>query len=327
MAKKLKCAVIGVGKMGINHVRVYSELAGIDFVAIGEVNEQLGKEVSDQYNVKHYKDYMQMIEVEKPDIVSICVPTSFHYKVGIDCINTKTNILLEKPIATTVEEGKELIKSAKKNNIKLLVGHIERHNPAVKKVKELIEEGKIGKITSIIARRVGGFPYQIRDANIMVDLAIHDIDIINYLLADTPQEVCVNRQRIHIEKREDSVEYFLKYKHASAYIQTNWITPVKIRKLNITGSEGYIQMNYITQKVELYQSNYDKFKEESKGFSDYILRFGATVGEEIPVEKKEPLVEEIKYFIHCVASNKPINSEFALEALQIALVENTSSKI
>jgi UDP-N-acetylglucosamine 3-dehydrogenase len=103
----------------------------------------------------------------------------------------------------------------------------------VKKVKEMVEKGELGKVINITIRRVGGFPPQIRDANIAVDLAIHDIDIANYLLSDLPSEVYVNKARNHIVEREDSVEFFLKYNSkSSAYIQANWVTPVKIRKLN-----------------------------------------------------------------------------------------------
>lgn len=317
--KKLKCSVIGVGKMGINHVRAYAKMPDVEFTSIAELSDELGNNVSQEFKIKHYKNYEDLLNEEKPDIVSICVPTSFHYQVAKVCIEKNVNILVEKPICTEIKDAEELLALAKKHNVKMLVGHIERFNPAVKKVKEMIDEGKLGTITSIIARRVGGFPYQIRDANIMVDLAIHDIDIINYLLDETPKEVYVNKQRIHIEQREDSVEYFLKYKQTSAYVQTNWITPVKIRKLNITGSEGYLEMDYITQKVEFYKSNYDKFKEEFKGFSDYVLRFSETDVIDVHVEKKEPLTEELLYLIDSVRNDKPVDSEFAKVALEIAL--------
>ena len=319
MLKNPKVAVIGVGKMGINHVRVYSILKKINFSAISELNQSLGQEVGKQYKVKHYSNYQDMIGKEKPDIVSICVPTSFHYEVASYCLSKKINVLLEKPIATTVKEGETLIQLAKKYQVSLLVGHIERFNPAVIKLKQIIKSGKIGKVTSIIARRVGGFPFQIRDANIMVDLAIHDLDIVNYLLDSIPQIVNVDKHRIHTKTREDSVEYFLQYKNASAYIQSNWITPVKIRKLSITGSEGYLELDYISQQIEFYKSNYNKFKEETKGFSDFILKFSNSDKQIVKVDKKEPLTQEISYFVNQVVSGKRVVSQFAVEALKIAL--------
>jgi UDP-N-acetylglucosamine 3-dehydrogenase len=319
MSAKIKCAVIGAGKMGINHVRIYSELKQVQLVAVADLNEKLGKDASIKYNTKYYSSYKEMIIKEKPDIISICVPTSFHYIVAKDCLMLKKNILLEKPISTTVEEAKKLVALAKKNKVHFMVGHIERYNPAVIKVKELIKKGELGKITSIIARRIGGFPYRIRDANIMVDLAIHDIDIVNYLLDEYPKQIFVNKKRIHTKTREDSVEFFLKYKIASAYIQSNWITPVKIRKLAVGGSEGYLEMDYISQQIEFYKSNYDKFKESANGFSDYILKFSESEKEIIPVIKKEPLTEEILSFINSVKKNKITYPDYAVNALKIAL--------
>lgn len=316
---KLKVAIIGVGNMGRNHLRIYSEILSVRLVSISDLDESLGYTLSKKFNVKYYKDYKKMINIEKPDIVSVCVPTSFHYQVAKLIIENKINLLLEKPIGTDVIKSEELLRLAKKNGIKFLVGHVERFNPAVKKVKEIIDRGELGKIIACIARRVGGFPPQIRDANITIDLAIHDIDIINYLLNDLPAKIFVNKQKNLIEQREDSVEFFLKYKDTSAYIQANWITPIKIRKLNMTGTEGYLEMDYINQQIEFYKSNYDKFKEISTDFSDYVLRFSEPDKINISVAKKEPLKEEILYFINCVENNIKIDTKFAIDALKISL--------
>ncbi|MBL4693776.1 Gfo/Idh/MocA family oxidoreductase [Candidatus Gracilibacteria bacterium] len=318
MAKKtLKAAVIGTGNMGKNHVRIYGELQLL--CAIADTNEKLGQDLAAKHDANYYADYKELIEKEEPDIVSICVPTSLHHQVGKYCLSKGIHVLLEKPIAMNAKEGQDLLDTAKKHKVSLMVGHIERFNPAVVKVKEMIKKGELGNITAIMARRVGGFPPQIKDADIAVDLAIHDIDIVNYLLEEQPREIHSNKLRNHIKHREDSVEFFLKYASTSAYIQANWITPVKIRKLNITGTEGYLEMDFITQKIEFYKSNYEKFEKEFDGFSDFILRFSDPEKFSISVAKKEPLKEEILHFIKSVTNNKPIDSTFALDALKIAL--------
>ncbi|MDD2807887.1 MAG: Gfo/Idh/MocA family oxidoreductase [Patescibacteria group bacterium] len=316
---KLKCAVIGTGNMGKNHVRTYLQIPDVELSAISDTNQELGEKLALENKLTFYADYKEMIDKEKPDVVSICVPTNYHFEVTKYCLNKNINVLLEKPIAPTIEQAQEILDLAEKNNIKLLVGHIERFNPAVKKVKEMITKGELGNITAIIARRVGGFPPQIKDANIAVDLAIHDIDIVNYLLDELPLEISVNKQKNHIEQREDSVEFFLKYKKTSAYIQANWITPVKIRQLTITGTEGYLEMDYITQQIEFYKSNYQKFKEGISDFSDYILRFSEPDKFVISVAKKEPLAEELNYFIKCISDDIKISSHFGLDALKISL--------
>lgn len=316
---KVRCAVIGVGNMGKNHVRTYLQLPDVELIGVSDANNEMGQKIAQENGVAFFADYAEMLKTGKPDVVSICVPTSLHFEVAKNCIESKVNVLLEKPIAPTIEQAQEILELAETNGVKLLVGHIERFNPAVKKVKEMIAKGELGNVTAIIARRVGGFPPQIKDANIAIDLAIHDIDIVNYLLDEQPFEISVNKQKNHIEKREDSVEFFLKYKKTSAYIQANWITPVKIRKLTITGTEGYLEMDYITQQIEFYKSNYEKFKEAYSHFSDYILRFSEPDKFVISVAKKEPLAEEIMHLVNCVKNDIKINNQYALDALKIVL--------
>lgn len=316
---KIKYAVVGVGNMGKNHARICSEISGADLAAVSDLDETIGREIASKFKCKYYKDYNEMIASEKLDAVSICVPTALHYKISKIFIENGICVLLEKPIALNIEDANDLVELASEKKIKFLTGHIERFNPVVKKVKEMIDGGELGKVIAVMARRVGGFPPQIKDSNIAVDLAIHDIDIVNYLLGKLPKEICANKQRNHIEQREDSVEFFIKYDGCSAYIQANWVTPVKIRKLNITGTKGYLEMDYITQTIQFYKSNYDKYKEVIGDFSDYILRFSEPDIINISVNKKEPLKEEILYFLDCVANGKEVDSKFAADALMVAL--------
>jgi len=316
---KLKVGVIGTGNMGLRHVQTYASIDDVELVSVSEVNEELGKKVAKNYKAKFYSSYEDMIKSEKLDIVSICTPTKFHFEVARFALRSKVNVLLEKPICQDYKEAEALLFEAKRNKVKLLVGHIERFNPAVIKVKEMIDSGEIGDVIAIIVRRVGGFPSQITDSDIAVDLSIHDIDIINFLLEELPKEIYVNKKKNHITHREDSVEFFLKYKRSSAYLQANWITPVKIRKLNITGMNGYLEMDFISQEIDFYKSNYKKFKRKYEKFSDYVLEFSDPDKINIKVARKEPLKEEILYFIDSVKNKKPINSRFAADALKIAL--------
>lgn len=316
---KLRVGVIGTGNMGLRHVRTYSSINDIELVSVSDVNEALGNAVAKNYKAKYYSSYKEMIKKENLDIISVCAPTEYHFEIARFVIKSKVNLLLEKPISLKYSEAKKLLFEAEKYKIKFLVGHIERFNPAVQKIKQMIESGEIGDVIAIIVRRVGGFPSQITSSNIAVDLSIHDIDIVNYLLNDLPKEVHVNKMRNHISKREDSAEFFLKYKKTSAYLQANWITPVKIRKINITGMNGYLEMDFISQEIDFYKSNYKKFKRKYEKFSDYVLEFSDPDKINIKVAKKEPLREELLFFIDCVKNNKKVNSKFAADALKIAL--------
>jgi UDP-N-acetylglucosamine 3-dehydrogenase len=185
----------------------------------------------------------------------------------------------------------------------------------------MIDRGDIGEITSLIFRRVGGFPPRIKDADIVVDLAIHDIDIAHYLLGELSHKVVLHRKKNYVKKRADSVELFMTFPTASVFIQANWVTPIKIRKINVTGTKGYLELDYITQKIEFYKSNYERFSETSGTFSDFIVVFSEPDRLDISVARKEPLKEELSYFVSCVQNATPIDSTFALNASKIALTK------
>ncbi|MCP5178523.1 MAG: Gfo/Idh/MocA family oxidoreductase [Pseudomonadales bacterium] len=318
----MKYAVVGVGNMGKNHARSVHEMPGVELVAVADANFGAAEAVARVLGCQAFPDYLEMMDTLEIDAVSVCVPTSMHEQVGTQCMRRGKHILLEKPIAPTVEQGRALQAVARECNVQMMVGHIERFNPVVTRTRELLARGEIGSVVSLMARRVGVFPPQIKDANIAVDLAIHDLDIINLLLGELPDKVAVHKKRNHIEHREDSVEFFLQYPSASAYVQANWITPVKIRKLNITGTDGYLEMDYINQKIQFYKSHYEKYRErdgEIDGFSDYVLKYMEPELVEISVAKREPLKEEIRFFLEAIRDNHPIDNEHAIEALRIAL--------
>lgn len=315
---KLNVAVIGIGNMGKFHVNTYSDLEEANLVAIADLDEELGKKMAEKYKCNYYKDYKEMIDREKVDIISIAVPTIYHKEIALYCIKKNINILIEKPIADTIENALEIINEAKKSEVKVSVGHIERFNPAILKLKEIIDSGRLGKISSIIARRVGVCPPQIKDADVLVDLAVHDIDIINNLVKEVPQSIQINSGKAILSNRNDYADVFLSYKDVSALVQVNWITPVKIRKLNITGNKGYLELDYISQEITLYESNYTK---EVSDFGEFIIKFGSPNKIEIGVEKDQPLKKELQSFIDCVKNNKnpEVTLEEAIEALKIAL--------
>lgn len=319
---KLRYAVVGTGVMGRNHVRTVHDMPELDLVAVCDANLEAATAIAKPFGSPAYDDLQRMLAETRIDAVSICVPTTRHLEVARQCMERGVHVLVEKPIAPSVEEGRELQRLARQHNVQMMVGHIERFNPAVRVVKEMLVRGDLGRVVTLIARRVGVFPPQIRDANIAVDLAIHDLDIVNYLLEELPVEVIAGKSRNHIALREDSVEFFLRYPSATAYVQANWITPVKIRKLQITGTEGYLEMDYITQKVQFYKSNYDKFRntdDEIEGFTDYVLKYMEPDLVELSPAKREPLKEEIRFFAESIKSGEPISSDYAIDALVMAL--------
>ena len=314
-----RVAVIGLGNMGKHHARNYALLAGVELVSVCDLNSELANATAKKFLCKPYYNYQEMLQKENIEAVSIAVPTNLHREVALHCIDKKIDILIEKPIAAQIKDAEEIIQEAQRQHVIVQVGHIERFNPAVKKLKEIMNAGKLGEVSSIIARRVGTVPMQVRDANVIIDLAVHDIDIINYLLEALPDQTMGNIGKAMIEKREDYAEIFLKYGKKSGFIQVNWITPIKIRNLSVTGSKGYAELNYITQELVVYESNYTK--EIVDEYGDYVIKFGVPNKTQVGIENVEPLYLELADFVRCVQQRQQplVTGEIGLQTLRIAL--------
>lgn len=316
--KKISVAIVGVGNMGQHHARIYSRLKGVRLVAVCDIDEKRGREIADKYKVLFFKNYEDLFLLkDKIDAVSIAVPTKLHKDVACLFLGRGIHVLLEKPIADNLGSGKEIIEAAKKSKAKIAIGHVERFNPAVIALENIINQNRLGRIISITARRVGVFPPNVRDANVFLDLAVHDIDIINNLLKQQPIKIYKHSIKTHTAINEDAGEIFLVYKEAAAFIQVNWITPVKIRTLSVTGTNGYAELDYISQTLILHHA---KIEKKISSFSEF-LKFSNPKIEKITVKKAEPLKKEIESFIDCVVndSNPIVSAEDALINLEICL--------
>lgn len=331
-SKTLRAAVIGIGSMGRHHVRNYAEIPNIDLVGISDLDESLGQKMATQFETQFYKDYTKLLEMERPDIVSLAVPTKGHRALALDIIKRNIHILIEKPISYNVDEAKEIIEEAKKVGVKVTVGHIERFNPVVVKLKELIVDGKLGTIVSVMARRAGTIPARIKDANVIVDIGVHDIDLLNFILESKPQNIYASGGRAILKKHEDYADIFLEYPNSAeglkitGHIQVNWLTPVKIRKLNITGTRGYAVVNLSTQELILFDTQYSQ---DFDDFDDFIGKFKESKGKKISVDLKEPLRLQIESFITSVSTGKEVavTAEDALQALRAAILATETIRI
>jgi UDP-N-acetylglucosamine 3-dehydrogenase len=319
--KPLRVAVIGAGNMGRNHVRTYKNLQDAELLALADPSPEAAK-LAKEYGVKFYHDYKEMLETEKPQAVSIAVPTPLHHAIASDVMNRGVHCLVEKPIASTPEEGDELIVIAKKNEVIFTVGHIERFNPMIGKLKSLIDKKEIGDITSIVVKRVGGFPVVEPKTDVIIDLAVHDIDIISYLLGSEPKKIYGHGSRTLHSSKVDAAEIFMDYGNASGFIQANWITPVKIRTVAVTGSKGYVEGNYITQELTYYKHNMRVVRD---GFKNFVEVLGEPDKTHIAETPQEPLANELKAFIRAVQTGKadgltdPLHARHALKIALTAL--------
>ena len=323
---KINVAVIGTGNMGKNHVRVYSKISSAVLLSVCDLNGSAAKEVAKSCGAKWYSDYKEMFENEREiDAVSIVVPTAQHEKIALDAIDYGKHIFVEKPIATSLESATRIVKKAEKAGVKLMVGHIERFNPAVLRIKELIDANELGQLVSISAKRVGPFANTITDVGVCLDLAIHDIDVIRYITNDEISEVYA-KTGCGIHPHEDYASILLTLKNgATGIIETNWLTPTKIRRLDITGRDGFAALDYISQEICLYG------KAASNHLSDCVqlsMAHGMPQMARIKPETKEPLQLELSSFLQSIISNTLtlVDGWSGIENLKVALAAVQSVK-
>ncbi len=254
-------------------------------------------EISNKYDVQGYLDYHELIG--KVDAVSIAVPTSLHALVACDFLEHGIHCLVEKPVASNLDEAQRMINEAERHGAKIMVGHIERFNPAVQKLKQLITQGVLGKVIIVSTRRVGPFVPRIRDVGIIVDTATHDIDVIKYLVDKEPLSVYSKAGNLIVQK-DDHAIIVMDYRDAVGCIEGNWYTPHKVRTLVANGTEGICYLDYIKQELQLCTT---------------------TESHQVEIEKIEPLRAELSHFLDCVENNKSplVDGREGAKILKIAL--------
>jgi predicted dehydrogenase len=269
-----------------------------------------------------------MVEKERPEAVSVAVPTELHHAIVKELLELGCNVLVEKPIAATLSQAWELLDLAKQKGLILTVGHIERFNPAIIELKRRLELGQLGRIFQVHARRVGPFPTRIQDVGVIKDLAIHDLDIMHYLIGTYVNRVYAEAKSTIHESCEDMFVGTLHFAdNTIGLLEINWLTPTKIRELYITGERGMFRVNYITQDLSFYENaEYD-----GNDWSSLSLIRGVSEGSIIQyaIKKKEPLRIELETFIARVQGKaaRIVSGVEAIEALQIAMALVESAKM
>ena len=293
----LKAAVIGVGMMGRNHARVYAQMEGSRLVAAADADVQALETIARVYKVHVYSDYVQMLEEEQPDLVSIAVPTCMHREVAVTAMERGIHVFIEKPIAALVEEGEEILRSAAKAGVKLAVGHIERFNPAIIELKKQLDAGQLGRIYQIHARRVGPFPARISDVGVVMDLATHELNLLEHLTGSQVESVYAEIGRLIHATQEDLLTGILRLRDGTVGIlDVNWLTPTKIRELSLIGEKGMFSVNYLTQDLFFYENDY------LNGNWEGLAIMGVSEGRKIRhnIKRKEPLLAELESFISAI---------------------------
>ena len=301
----MKIVQIGTGGWGKNHTRILSQLGVL--AAVCDANAERSKEYGEKYSVNHYDSIDSMLESEEFDAAFVCTPTSTHSKIATQLLQAKKHVFVEKPMTYLSEDGEDLLEIAKKNKVLLTCGYIERFNPAVDVVKQIVKSKKYGDLVMLEFHRESRMPLHIKDVGIIYDTSVHDIDTAMWLFDDTPEVVFARAGQIKHE-HEDFASIMLGFKdNKVAIISSNWITPTRVRTFNAVCTDAIISSDFISQEVKIERSD----------------------DTEIPRnDKQEPLLREIQSFIGAVEGKNElvVKPEHAVNVTKIAEAALLSSQ-
>ncbi|HKW07760.1 MAG TPA: Gfo/Idh/MocA family oxidoreductase [Candidatus Dormibacteraeota bacterium] len=316
----IRAAVLGVGTMGRHHARVYHDMPEVELVGVADNNPELAALVASRLGCKSYGNHRELLERERPEAVSVVVPTQSHLEVASDALAAGSHVLVEKPIAATIDEATEIVRAAVAAERMLAIGHIERFNPAVMELKRRLDDGQAGRVFQCHARRLGPFPPRIRDVGVVVDLATHDIDVMRYLTGSRATRVYAETKREINTSNEDMLSGLIRFDSGVlGVLDINWLTPTKIRVLTVTGERGMFRADYLTQDLFFYENA----ESRNGGWDDLAVLRGVTEGPMVKYsfEKKEPLRQELESFVATIAgdASRIVTGEDGIEALRLAL--------
>jgi predicted dehydrogenase len=320
MTQRIKVGVIGVGHLGEHHARIYSELSQAELVGIFDLDLDKSKSKAEKYKTTYFKELNELLE--KVEAVSLVVPTSSHYEVAKKILDRNVHILIEKPITETVQQAEELIQIAKNKNLTLQVGHIERFNPALKAVENIKLEPKF-----IESHRLSSFKERGTDVAVILDLMIHDLDLVLYLVKDKIKSVEASGVSVIAETEDIANARITFEKGCVANVTASRISARPMRKLRIFQKNAYLSLDFLEKSAEIY---------ELVEIPRVKIPVDKTVVGEIPAEKlgktiiyrkletkqEDMLTSELSSFLQAVAAKTTplVTGEQAKQALELALL-------
>jgi predicted dehydrogenase len=288
--------------MGGNHARVFTDLVGVDLIGVADPDPKQRDMVARAVGCRAFADASALL-AQGVDAVSIAAPTHLHQDLALSCIKAGVHVLVEKPIAPSVVEGRKIIAAARHAGVSLMVGHVERFNPTVEAIKEAI---RAEDILSIAITRVGPFPPRMSNVGVVIDLAVHDIDLIRWFTESEIVEVQPQLSSALAEREDIALLQFRTASGVLAHINTNWLTPFKARNVTIATRNKYIMGDLLTRQVT-----------ECFGFQpdgSYSMRH-------LSVGHAEPLRAELQAFVGAIRSGKEpaVTGDEGVASLEIAI--------
>ena len=295
------------GSWGKNNLRVFSELETAELVAVCDREEARAKSLSERYGITYYSQFKDLLKREEVEAVTICTPTTTHFKIALEAVELGKHVFVEKPMVSTSEEALRLLAKAEEKGVNLMVGFIERFNPGVQKVKSLIKSNIFGNVVLAFARRVGRWPERIGDVGVVKDTAIHDLDIMRFIFEQEPQSIYARMGSLG-HRFEDYAQIMLGFHGIqTGFIEANWLTPKKKRTLTVTCENAIVFLDYLTQKITV---------EDVYGLRDVSPNWD------------EPLMLELQDFVESIIEDRApsVNGMDGLNALNLAELAIASAK-
>jgi predicted dehydrogenase len=312
-----RIAVIGLGSMGRNHVRLLQDMEECTLAAVCDANPAAVEWAASRYGTAGFASPKELLSTVDLDAVVVAVPTSAHLEVGIAALERNLHVLIEKPIAGDLEQAQTLADAAESRGRRLAVGHVERFNPAIRELKVRLRKGELGRILQIHARRLGPFPPRIRDVGVVIDLATHDLDVMSHLIDGEVIRLFAETERRINTAHEDMVSAILKFDSGTVgVLDVNWLTPTKVRDLSVLGERGMFHVNYLTQELTFYANSAVRDGQDPNTLSAVtegnMVRF--------QIAHAEPLRLELLSFINAITQDRPVELGAAdgIRALRLA---------
>jgi predicted dehydrogenase len=285
----MRAGVVGAGHMGQYHILVYAELWDVELVGIVDADASTVARLAAQYDTQGFTDYRDLFG--KVDVVSIAVPTPLHFEVARDFLRAGINVLVEKPMTTTLDDARELFRIARAHNVVLHVGHVERFNGAVQELRKIVANPIL-----VESRRLGPFVPRVQHDSVIMDLMIHDIDIVLGLVDGEVRRLCASGARVH-SAQTDVANVQLQFESgAIANITASRATEQKVRTLAITQPDAYVFLDYTDQDIQIHR----------RAASEYVLNRESiryrqeSFVEHLFVHKENPLKLEILHLLRAV---------------------------
>lgn len=312
----IRVAVIGAGMMGKNHLRTYKNLNGVDLIGVYDIFPEACKAAAETFGIKAFSSLEDV--AKEVDAVSVVTTSVTHAEVGEFFLNKGIHCLMEKPLATTEMQCQKLIKAAKKNNVTLLVGHIEQFNPAVEQMHKLLSD--TSKICALSAHRMSAASGRITDVDVAMDLMIHDVEVILSLVKSPVVNVQASAVKTKTSpKGKDFITALLEFENGvTADITASRITQARVRTLSVTTDTNYIDMDFINQSINVHTQGRMPYvnQDEIPDWMHYGLKGSV---EQLFIPTNQPLQAELNHFMNCVRGTETprITGEAALEALKV----------